>query len=94
MALDRFVDNPNKLAPLHKPTCFPGTRTFSGELRAAFVDNRTDSVLEFVEVLKKPISYTSTKSFLTSEMVFSCMCLQRYNLKNRKRAGKAQSEGL
>lgn len=63
-----FVDNQNIPAPFYAPTFYARAMIFLWELRAVFVDSRTDSAFEFIEFLNRSMSDTEKTSIHSLQM--------------------------
>lgn len=83
-AASNFVKNPNKVTLFHAPTFCNSVKRFQGKLRAAFVDQHTDSTLKCFEYLKKDMSRMRTTSIIPFQTFFSCRHLHRHNPTDRK----------
>lgn len=92
-ASGNFVKISNNPALCHAPTIYAKTKIFVVELKAVFVDHRTESALEFVEFLNTSMSHTHTTSILLLQTFFSGILLHSYNKRDRKEALMGRSEG-
>lgn len=82
------MKNRNRSTAFHVPTIYASAKIVLGELRAVFVDRRTNSALKHVEFLNTAMSYGCTISNPLLQMSFNCTRLPDYSRRDKKKAWK------